>query len=351
MDEMKWAWVLFVAATLALLVRLAMWFLPSPALRHSQKVSSAADSIPVSAPAERPAEAPLPRPMTETEGPAAAPQEEDWPVAEPVRAPIPRMEAKTVPSGPPPEEFHLRHTRWGMSREEVRASEAEVPLRESESSLLYSTTTLEMPCLLTYSFAEGRLARARLSFSDPAGRDIPPLTVAQAQRRYLYLREQLRARYGEPVQKTVHMPRDVSGLRRSVQKQDELSAQYDLEIAEAEERMKRQREILQRRFARWASPAEMVEREIYPYERDLAELRVWKKEAVDRANETRKHIAKSQEADFSSPLVATMTSRWPFARGVHDIELKLDCRPAVPRLDIRYQSTQALPGDWEKNAL
>ncbi len=349
MDEVKWAWVLFLAATLALLVRLATWFLPAPVLWHSEKVSQAADASPASAPAEKDGGSPRAEAMEAASTPNAAQDQREWNVSLPVET-IPSSSGP-VSAAPPSEEFHLRRVRWGMAMDEVKAAEREAPLRENERGLMYATTTLELPCLLTYSFEGGRLVRARMSFSDPMGRDIPPLSVAQAQRRFLYLREQLRSRYGDPVQKTNHVPRDVSDLRRSAQKQDELATQYDVEIAEAEARLKKQREALNRRFARWSNPAEMVARGLAPYERDLNDLRAWKKEAVDRATQSREGIRKNQAADAVQPLVATMTARWLFARELHDIELKLDCRSAVPRLDISYEGGPSLQGQWRMNEL
>jgi hypothetical protein len=346
MNVMKWAWVLFVAASLAVLIRLAMWLMPAPGWR-AEKVEAAAEAAPAEAPAEPVAAAPEP--------PPAPPTEPTWPVEAEERtdwlppAPVPPVVAE--PPAPPPEEFHFRRTRWGMGLDEVRLSEAGAPLRESENGLRYATTTLELPCLLTYSFVQDRLVRARLSFSDPAGRDLPPLTMAQAQRRFLYLREQLRNRYGEPVQKTVPMPRDVSDLRRSALKQDELARQYDAEIAEAEQRLKKQRERLDARFARWPNRAEMVTRDLAPYERDLRELRAWKQEALERGAKSRQSIQQKQDADRSRPLVATLSARWPFARELHDIELKLDGRSAAPQLDIRYEAAQGLPDVWQMNEL
>ena len=103
------------------------------------------------------------------------------------------------------------------------------------------------------------------------------------------------------------------------------------------------RELLERRFKRWANPAQMVARGLAPYERDLKDLRAWKKEALDRANESRKGIQESQAADARAPLVATMTARWPYARELHDVELTLDFRSAVPRLDVRYEATLGSP--------
>jgi len=345
MDEMKWAWVLFLAATLALLIRLTMWFLPAPGWR-SEKVNQAADAMDLPAPAETPPAAPAPEPQAEAV-PAAPEPVQAVPPPEPIP---PAPPAAPVPAPPPPEEFHLRHVRWGMSPVEVLASELDVPLRESEFGLTYVAMTLDLPCLLAYSFDEGRLVRARMSFSDPTGMDLPPLSVAQAQRRFLYLREQLRSRYGEPLENTVYLPRERAHLERSAQRQDELAKQYDEEIAEAERRMKKQRELLERRFRRWANPAQLVARGLAPYARDLKDLRAWKQEALDRANESRKDIQESQAADARAPLVATMTARWPYARELHDIELVLDFRAAVPRLDIRYEATLG-PANGTKNEL
>jgi hypothetical protein len=348
MNDMKWAWVLFVAASLAVLVRLAMWFLPAPGWR-SEKVAAAADSEPVAVPAET--TAPVPEAPAEAAWPDEAVPPEDWPP--PVPAALVRPEPPSPPAAPlpPPEEFHFRRTRWGMPLAEVRASEAGEPLRENERGLMYATTTLELPCLLTYSFAQGRLVRARLSFSDATGLDIPPLTVAQAQRRFLYLREQLRSRYGDPVQKNVQMPRDVSDLQRSAQKQAELARQYDAEIAEAEQRLMKQLDLLEIRYGRWDNRAELVARGLKPYERDLRELQAWKEEAIARGVQSRQSIQQRQDADRARPLVSTMTARWPCARDLHDVELKLDCRAAVPRLDIRYEAMQTLPDIWQKNEL
>lgn len=348
MDEMKWAWVLFVAATLVMLIRIAMWFFPMPGWR-AEKVAAAAEAP--AAVAVEPAVPAAPEPVPEPE-PEPEPDWEDEPVpaaAVPPAVTVPPA-PPSVPAGPPPEEFHFRRVRWGMPREDVLAAETQLPLRENEHGLVYATTIGDFPCLLSYTFTRDRLVRARLAFSDPSGRDIPPLTVAQAQRRFLQLREQLQARYGESVRDVEYLPRDVSDLHRRAQRQEELAQQYDTEIAEAETRLRQQRALLENRFRDWDNRAEMVARGLAPRERDLRDLRAWKQEALAAAAESRNGIAQNRAADAARPLVAVMTARWPFARELHDVELKLDFRGAVPRLDIRYAATQALPG-WEANEL
>ena len=345
MDEFKWMWVLFVAATLALLIRLAMWIFPAPGWR-SQRIADAeaATSTPVNEAAA--AQAPTATVSgVETLAPVPAPSMPEPPPAPTVS---PRSEPEPTahaPAPPPPEEYHLRQTRWGMTMDEVRASELSPPLRENESFLVYSIATLDMPCLLAYSFVQDRLVRAKMAFSDPSGRDIPPLSIAQAQRRFLYLREQLRARYGEPVQKTNYLSRDVTDLRRHAEKQEELARQYDIEISDAQQRIDKQRGILETRYAQWPNRNDMIGRGLASYERDLRELRTWKLEALDGADQSRRSIQEKKEADQAKPLLATMSARWFNARGLHDIELRLDCRQSIPRLDIRYEG-MPFPGGW-----
>lgn len=334
MDEAKWMWVVLVSAALALLVWLAMWFLPAPGWRDRAVARTAGES---------PAEPARPAAPSVALGEAAAQAQRER--AEPAAPAIPLSPRVADLAGPPPaEEFHLRRTRWGMTRAEVRAAEPDEPIRESERSLTYAATTVEWPSLLTYSFADDRLVGARLAFSDPAGRELPPLTAAQAQRRFQYLREELRDRYGEPVQQTTRRPRDMSDLARRAQKQEELVRQYDAEIAAGAERLQKQRDLLAVRYAHWRDCAERVACGLAPYERDLRELRGWKREALDSAAQTRQDIQKNQAADQTLPLLATATARWPAARNLHDVELKLDFRYRAPRLEIRYEGLQGRAG-------
>ena len=136
------------------------------------------------------------------------------------------------------------------------------------------------------------------------------------------------------------MPRDASQLERTVQKQAELAKQYDVEIAEAERRLRQERLRLEARFKRWNNPAEMVARGLKPLERDLRDLRKWKQEALELAGESRKGIQERREADVREPLVAWMNARWPAAQELHDVELTLDFRGHAPRLDVRYDATR-----------
>jgi hypothetical protein len=360
MNAVKWTWALFVVASIFVIIRIAVWIFPSAALEHSTAVTEAVKEAGMEETAEapladvvertpEPESMPEPAPEPEPVWPDESKEQSDWPPA--LGEELDLMGLSLSESAPAPEEFHLRNTRWGMPLEEVRASEGEAPVRETDRGLLYVTTTLEMPTLLTYAFRQGRLVRARLSFSDPTGEFIPPLSVAQAQRRFLFLREQLRARYGEPVLQVTHVPRNVSDHQRSLLKQEELSAQYEREIAEAQARLDNQRERLNTRFQHWSNKDEMRARGLAPIDRDIRELQRWKEQALAQAAESRQNIQANQRADADNPLVATLAARWPDAKELHDVELRLDMRSTEPHLDIRYTGRPVLPEAGAMNEL
>ena len=115
MDEMKWAWVLFVAATLALLIRLSTWFVPAPGWRDAKvkQAAETAENAVVSQAMPEIAEAPLPPPPE----PLSVPPPEPPPVAEPIRL---EPEPPRAPPASPPEEYHLRRLRKHERRHTLR---------------------------------------------------------------------------------------------------------------------------------------------------------------------------------------------------------------------------------------
>jgi hypothetical protein len=248
---------------------------------------------------------------------------------------------------PPPaeEEFHLRNIRWGMLKEEVRAAEQNAPLKETPTTLTYRTTTLDLPCLLVYAFVDGRLARARILFTDPNGQDLPPLSDDQARSVYSYLLEKLRNRYGRPVEQTEHQPRDVSTLHQQSRLREVDIRQYETSIAEARERLRREKERLERHFKGWRNADAYVAKGLAPLERDLKDLQKWKKEAQAQAATFHEGIRSARWEDMMSPLTVRRTARWPHARQWHDVELSVDYRYSPPLLDIRYRTVRPLSGE------
>lgn len=336
----NWDRWLFVLATVALLMRLGFWLWPvtdKPRVGEAKVEVLAEEPVPESLPAP---EEPLP----------VSVEMEPERLPEPLPALLPAP-ALPLPPAPAPEEFHFRQTRWGMTMEEVRAAEPSNPIRESERGLLYSATTLELPSLVSYGFVQGRLVRARLSFADPSGTDIPPLSVAQAQRRFLFLREELRSRYGTPAESTTPLKRDVSGFQRQILKQDEMAKQYDVEVEEAEQRLQKERSVLEKRFAPWRDHDERVRRGMAPLERDLDDLRGWKQEALEQLRLSQKSLEEQKLADVTHPLVGIRTARWKNAREVHDIELRLDFRGRSPQLDIFYRGLRVPAADLQNTEL
>ncbi|HXK79747.1 MAG TPA: hypothetical protein PLB42_06170, partial [Kiritimatiellia bacterium] len=104
------------------------------------------------------------------------------------------------------------------------------------------------------------------------------------------------------------------------------------------------RDVLTKRFRRWSNAREMVERGLAPYERDIRDLRQWKKDALARADQSRRDIQAHRSADTAQPLIGVMLARWPYAREAQNIELRLDCRGSSPRLDVRYEAAPKASG-------
>ncbi|NLB65173.1 MAG: hypothetical protein GX803_01715 [Lentisphaerae bacterium] len=348
MDDFNWKRILILAGAVGLLAYVGIVLVSAPVVEHADEVARTAETGEIAAL--------LPVNDQETLAPDSA-SPESQPEAEPAFEPFWNLLDDEIWEDPPPEEpahedpatpplptedeYHFRRVRWGMSPDEVRAAEDASPAHAGSRALTYLTTTVELPCRLTYIFQWDALVRIHLAFSDPEGRDIPPLSLAQAQRRFLFLREQLRQRYGPPRERTITVPRDVTALQRRLDKQDELARQYDHEIAIAEERLQRRRETLHTRYERWQRRDELIARDLAPYERDLRDLKTWKKEALETAAHASRRIQENKAADQREPLVAIMFARWSNARDLQDIELRLDMRAQVPRLDIRYRA--ALP--------
>ncbi len=246
---------------------------------------------------------------------------------------------------PPPieEEYDFRRIRWGMSKAEVQATEWGVLTGETPQSLTYSTTTMDYPCLLTYSFTGGRLMGARISFTDESDTHLPPLTPVRARSGYSYWREQLRVRYGDPVERVERFSRDASAERMRAQKREEDIQQYNNSIAETRERIAREKVRLERRYSGWQNSRTYVQRGLAPYERHLQDLQQWKTEAVEQMAESQQAVEALKKADAAQPLVAMMSAHWPAARERHDIRLRLDLRRTPPLLDIRYRAARP---DW-----
>ena len=341
--QVKQAWILLMFAIVAIAIKLLFKLLPTPFEGHAEVVTQTLEE---GIPAE-PEVIPEPEPeefaatvaVADNNSESEEERADDWPPA-----PLPpEPQPVAQPPPPPPVQYHFRKIRWGMSPDEVCAAEGMPPIRANEQRLEFITTTQGWPCLLNYYFMHGQLYRARLIFSDPTGMSIPPLSVAQAQQRYLYLRARLNQRYGQPIEKSLTIPRDTVALQRAAQNHEELAQQYDTAIADAEARLVKERAILERRFARWKRRNEMIARGLAPFERDVAEMKQWKQDALDRLTETRRGIEQSRSDDRQQPLIAGQIARWPAARDLHNIEMRLDYRQSPLRLELRYAAIQLLP--------
>ncbi len=300
-----------------------------------------------------PAEQPAPSVQPVSEAPAvpevpevpAVPEVPEIPEA-PVVHEVPPSPAPAEPPPPPPA-LHFRQIRWGMSPDEVRDSEAPFsPIRTTATSLVYTTTTLDYPCLLTYTFRNGRLAAARLQFSLPTSDDVPPLSPSAVHRMYLELRTQLAARYGFPYSEThANRPRETAHLADQARQFREDADQYAASLAAARQRLATRTEQLKKKYRNWPEAAARIDRELATEHRRVADLEAWLADTQASENTAQAAIVQSRHDDLSSPLSARDTATWaaPISRKApHTVTLTADYTTHPSRLEIRYKTTLPL---------
>ena len=96
MNDMRWAWVLFVAASLAVLIRLTMWFLPPSVVKHSEQVTAAVEESALAPVVETSATV-----AVEVTWPDEPEKRPDWAPAPPP-APLVRIDLSPEPATPTP---------------------------------------------------------------------------------------------------------------------------------------------------------------------------------------------------------------------------------------------------------
>ena len=259
-----------------------------------------------------------------------------------VPAPPPPPPPAEPPAAPPAP--HLRHIRWGMTPAEVRAAESPAsPLRTTATTLVYSTTTLDLPCLLSYTFRNGRLATARLQFSLPSTGDIPALSPVAAHAAYLWLRSQLAARYGDPTSEThATRPRDTTHLADRAARSREDADQYAATLETARRRLADRTAQLREKYRNWPEAAARIDRELASERRYVADLEAWIADTRAAEKTAQAAIDQSRRDDATSPLSARDTALWLSPALPHTVTLEADYTTLPSRLEIRYKTTLPL---------
>lgn len=289
-----------------------------------------------------PAEQPAPSVPPVPEAPAVPEVPE---IPEIPEAPVvPEIPPSPAPPEPPPPAPHLRHIRWGMGPDEVRAAEAPAsPLRTTATTLVYSATTLDLPCLLTYTFRNGRLAAARLQFSLPSTGDIPALSPVAAQAAYLWLRAQLAARYGAPDHEThATRPRSTTHLADRAARSREDADQYAATLAAARRRLADRTARLREKYRNWPEAAARIDRELATERRYVADLEAWVADTRAAEKTAQAAIDQSRRDDATAPLAARDTATWHAPALPHAVTLSADYTTHPARLEIRYETTLPL---------
>jgi hypothetical protein len=85
---------------------------------------------------------------------------------------------------------HFRKAAWGMSKNQVRATETAVLVSEDENELSFEGTLIGSACVVHYDFANGRLVGGGYTFDNDDALDVSD---------YFQLKDMFTKKYGEPV--------------------------------------------------------------------------------------------------------------------------------------------------------
>jgi hypothetical protein len=98
--------------------------------------------------------------------------------------------------------YNFRYTRWGMSPEEVIASETMTPVEKDETMIKYNTQILDKNVELLYLFAQNKLIGASYKLDENY------LNSERFIKTYTRFKEELIKKYGSPNKEITHWKND-----------------------------------------------------------------------------------------------------------------------------------------------
>ncbi len=105
--------------------------------------------------------------------------------------------------------YNFRHTKWGMTPEEVVASEKMVPIAKDEKMIRYKTQILDKDVELLYLFAQNKLVGASYRLDENY------LNSERFIRTYTRFKEELIKKYGSPNKEITQWKNDAFKSDRS----------------------------------------------------------------------------------------------------------------------------------------
>jgi hypothetical protein len=105
--------------------------------------------------------------------------------------------------------YNFRHTKWGMTPEEVIASEAMTPIEKDEKMIKYKTRVLDKNVELLYLFAQNKLIGASYKLNENY------INSERFFKIYNRFKEELVNKYGPPKKDITHWKNDAFKSNRS----------------------------------------------------------------------------------------------------------------------------------------
>ena len=98
------------------------------------------------------------------------------------------------------QEFDIRRIRWGMSPDEVRQSEDTRPLEVKKEGMVFQTTFLDTPTLVTYFFADNKVVAVVYFFKrDSRAKPVDNGSADEYLQSFAKLESMMDKKYGDPI--------------------------------------------------------------------------------------------------------------------------------------------------------
>ena len=99
------------------------------------------------------------------------------------------------------EEFNLRKTRWGMTKQQVISSEKNLkPVVNTNDEISYETSIADIDFILYYRFKQGKLVNAAYNTTEHYNNSYKHVEE------YAFLQDILTGKYGEPINEIAQVP-------------------------------------------------------------------------------------------------------------------------------------------------
>ena len=249
-----------------------------------------------------------------------------------------------------PPDNNLRNTRWGMSQDEVVASEKSIPLKRIENAIIYKDYTAELPSIIRYIFEGGRLVKAETHFSNPRMASALPLrspSLVEADFRRMF--DLLTEKYGEAAITTEQVSR-IEQLLREQERLNDTLVQYQRQRIDLQRDYDRQRAELMKKYEGWRDREYQVNKHLKDKDTLARRLDDWLEDTRRKQADIEPKIREEQYNHRDGKLPQITVCRW-YRPSLYDVTLTWNSSSQGAALFTQYNgfitpNLSAAPSDF-----